>query len=176
MFDAVLAGRRFYPVVTLMQTREQNAGESSIEISISAQHLRVFQGKRQLASFVVSTSRFGVGSREGSNKTPLGDFEVGEKIGDGAQLMTVFKARKPVGVHDCQQASEGDLVMTRILWLHGCEEDNANTRGRYIYIHGTNHEQDLGQPASFGCIRMGNKDVVSLFGMVDVGGKVRIVE
>ena len=66
--------------------------------------------------------------------------------------------------------------MTRILWLYGCEEHNANTRRRYIYIHGTNHEQDLGQPASFGCIRMGNEDVARLFGMVNVGNKVRIVE
>ena len=163
-------------MVTPMQTRAQNVGESSIEISISAQHLRVFEGKRQIASFVVSTSRFGVGSGEGSNKTPLGDFEIGEKIGEGAQLMTVFKGRKPVGIHGPEQASTEDLVMTRILWLHGCEEHNANTRGRYIYIHGTNQEQCLGQPASFGCIRMGNEDVVSLFRMVDTGGKVRIIE
>jgi|TARA_B110001454_G_C12567913_1_gene370583 hypothetical protein len=159
-----------------MQTRERNVGKSSIEISISAQHLRLLDGKRQMASFVVSTSRFGVGSREGSNKTPLGDFELGEKIGEGAQLMTVFKGRKPVGIYDPAQTSAEDLVLTRILWLHGCEEHNANTCGRYIYIHGTNQEQDLGQPASFGCIRMGNEDVVSLFGMVDIGGKVRIIE
>ena len=101
---------------------------------------------------------------------------MGEKIGDGAQLMTIFKGRRPIGIHDLKQVVDGDLVMTRILWLHGCEEHNANTRGRYIYIHGTNHEQDLGQPASFGCVRMGNEDVVRLFGMVDVGNKVRIVE
>jgi hypothetical protein len=159
-----------------MQTGERNEAQTRIGISISDQNLQVLQGNRELASFVVSTSKFGVGSREGSNKTPLGDFEVGEKIGDGAQLMTIFKGRRPVGVHDFKQASDGDLVMTRILWLHGCEEHNANTRGRYIYIHGTNHEQDLGQPASFGCIRMGNEDVMRLFGMVDAGSKVRIIE
>ena len=159
-----------------MQTGERNDAETLIEISISDQHLKVFQGNRQLASFVVSTSKFGVGSREGSNKTPLGDFKVGEKIGDGAQLMTIFKGRRPVGIHDFKQVVDKDLVMTRILWLHGCEEHNANTRRRYIYIHGTNHEQDLGQPASFGCIRMGNEDVVRFFGMVNVGNKVRIVE
>ncbi|MED5587158.1 MAG: L,D-transpeptidase [Verrucomicrobiota bacterium] len=159
-----------------MQTGERNEAETRIGISISDQNLQVLQGNRQIASFVVSTSKFGVGSREGSNKTPLGDFEVGEKIGDGAKLMTVFKGRRPIGIQDLKQASDGDLVMTRILWLHGCEQHNANTRGRYIYIHGTNHEQDLGQPASFGCIRMGNEDVVRLFGMVDVGSKVRIIE
>ncbi len=159
-----------------MQTGERNEAETRIGISISDQNLQVLQGNSQIASFVVSTSKFGVGSREGSNKTPLGDFEVGEKIGDGAQLMTVFKGRRPIGIQDLKQAADGDLVMTRILWLHGCEQHNANTRGRYIYIHGTNHEQDLGQPASFGCIRMGNEDVVRLFGMVDVGSKVRIIE
>ncbi|MCP4850065.1 MAG: L,D-transpeptidase, partial [Verrucomicrobiaceae bacterium] len=118
-----------------MQTRERNVGVRSIEISISAQYLRVLDGKKQIASFMVSTSRFGVGSREGSNKTPLGDFEIGEKIGEGAQLMTVFKGRKPIGVHGPEQTSSEDLVLTRILWLHGCEEHNANTRERYIYIH-----------------------------------------
>jgi lipoprotein-anchoring transpeptidase ErfK/SrfK len=64
--------------------------------------------------------------------------------------------------------------MTRLLWLHGSEEHNANTRGRYIYIHGTSQEHCLGQPTSFGCIRMGNEDVVSLFNMIDVGSRVRI--
>ena len=159
-----------------MQTRDENVGERSIEISISAQHLRVVDGKREIASFIVSTSRFGQGSREGSNMTPLGDFEIGEKIGEKAQLMTVFKGREPVGIHDPAQSSQEDLVMTRILWLHGTEEHNINTRGRYIYIHGTNQEHFLGQPASFGCIRMGNEDVVSLFNMIDVGSRVRIFE
>ncbi|MFP6871887.1 MAG: L,D-transpeptidase [Verrucomicrobiales bacterium] len=157
-----------------MQTREKNVGERSIEISIAAQHLRVFDADREIASFIVSTSRFGVGSREGSNMTPLGDFEIGEKIGEEAQLMTVFKGRKPVGVYDPAQSSAEDLVMTRLLWLHGSEEHNANTRGRYIYIHGTSQEHCLGQPTSFGCIRMGNEDVVSLFNMIDVGSRVRI--
>jgi len=159
-----------------MQTRENNAGGRGVEISIPDQHLRVFDGKREIASFIVSTSRFGVGSREGSNMTPLGDFEITEKIGEEAQLMTVFKGRKPVGIYDPAQSSAEDLVMTRILWLHGSEEHNANTRGRYIYIHGTNQEHCLGQAASFGCIRMGNEDVVSLFNMIDVGSRVRIFE
>ncbi len=159
-----------------MQTRENNAGGRSVEISIPGQHLRVFDGKREIASFIVSTSKFGVGSREGSNMTPLGNFKISEKIGEGAALMTIFSGREPVGVYDREQSSGEDLVMTRILWLHGYEAHNANTRGRYIYIHGTNQEHCLGQPASFGCIRMGNEDVVDLFEMIDVGNRVRIFE
>ena len=159
-----------------MQTREENVGGRSIEISTSAQHLRVFDEDREIASFIVSTSKFGVGSSEGSNMTPLGDFEIGEKIGEGAALMTIFKGREPVGVYDPVQSSKEDLVMTRILWLHGSEVHNANTRGRYIYIHGTNQEHFLGQPASFGCIRMANEDVVDLFEMIDTASTVRIFE
>jgi lipoprotein-anchoring transpeptidase ErfK/SrfK len=66
-----------------------------------------------------------------------------------------------------QSSADDDLVMSRILWLDGLEEHNANTRDRYIYIHGTNHEHKIGEPASHGCIRMTNVDVIELFDLVD---------
>jgi lipoprotein-anchoring transpeptidase ErfK/SrfK len=69
---------------------------------------------------------------------------------------------------------EDDLVMTRILWLDGLEPRNANTHDRYVYIHGTNHEDEIGTAASHGCIRMRNTDVLELFERVDAGTPVEI--
>lgn len=148
-----------------------------IEISVARQAMDVFEGERLVGTYPVSTSRFGLGSEEGSNRTPLGRFRVAEKIGDGAREGTVFKGRKPVGVLGEDIANEeGDFVVSRILWLDGEEEGNANTKERYIYIHGTNHEELLGRPASIGCVRMGNADVVELFGRVPEGTRVWIGE
>ena len=72
-------------------------------------------------------------------------------------------------------ATADDLITSRILWLDGVEDHNLNTRERYIYIHGTNQEHLIGQPASHGCIRMRNQDVVQLFDLIDVGTEVEIL-
>ena len=87
---------------------------------------------------------------------------------------TVFKGRKPVTT-PVDWSTEPDLITSRILWLHGLDEENAGTRERYIYIHGTNQEQLIGQAASSGCIRMRNADIVRLFDLIDVGAAVEIV-
>lgn len=123
--------------------------------------------------YPISTSRFGLGMEEGSMKTPLGRFRVAEKIGSDAPLGTVFRNREPIGPLE-ELSQDDDLVMSRILWLDGIEEQNANTRARYIYIHGTNHEDKIGEPASHGCIRMRNTDLVELFSLVDVDTPVVI--
>ena len=87
---------------------------------------------------------------------------------------TVFKGRKPVeGPVDW--STEADLITSRILWLDGIDDENAGTKERYIYIHGTNQEQLIGQAASSGCIRMRNEDVVRLFDLVEVGALVEII-
>ena len=111
----------------------------------------------------------------GSHRTPLGTFRVGEMIGDGEPLGAVFRGRKLTGESGLGAQGE-DLVLTRILWLEGVEEHNANTRDRYIYIHGTNDEARIGEAASHGCVRMRNADVVELFGWVTPGTQVRIAE
>jgi lipoprotein-anchoring transpeptidase ErfK/SrfK len=146
-----------------------------VEVSVPDQRLRVFDGLEEVASFVISTSKFGLGSDEGSNKTPLGEFEIGEKIGDGAEPRTIFRSREVVGVWDAEHPPEEDLVLTRILWLHGREDGNANTRERYIYIHGTNQEELIGTEASHGCVRMRNDEVIDLYEMLEVGTPVTIV-
>jgi len=79
---------------------------------------------------------------------------------------TVFRSRVALKPVDPLPPTE-DLVMSRILWLDGLDEHNANTRDRYIYIHGTKHEDQIGTPASCGCVRMRNADVIELFDLVD---------
>ncbi len=106
-------------------------------------------------------------------KTPTGRFRVAEKIGEGMPVGTVFKSRRPIKATK-KLLREEDLVMTRILWLDGLEPGNANTHSRYIYIHGTNHEECIGEPASHGCIRMRNADLVELFEQVTTGTPVVI--
>jgi len=147
--------------------------EAKIQISVRAQQLILKGGRKKLASYPVSTSRFGLGSKEGSFKTPTGKFRITEKIGQGMPLGTVFKSRRPVKATK-KALREEDLVMTRILWLDGLERRNANTHGRYIYIHGTNHEEKIGLPDSHGCIRMKNADLVELFDRVSEGTPVEI--
>jgi len=144
-----------------------------IRISIGEQRLDLLVGEEVLATYPVSTSRFGLGSEEGSFKTPLGRFRIGEKIGAEMPIGTIFRGRVPLAAEDLLPPSE-DLITSRILWLDGLEPANANTRDRFIYIHGTRHEELVGQPASHGCVRMRNADIVALFDQVPVGAEVRI--
>lgn len=139
-----------------------------IQVSIARQEL-TYRGHR----FRISTGAAGVGSEEGSGKTPIGLFEVCTKHGENAPLMTVFRGRLPVGTYP--EAAQGeDAVLTRILALEGLEPHNANTRARYIYIHGTNDTERIGTPVSHGCIRMAPQDMLKLFEMCPLHCKVRI--
>ena len=108
-------------------------------------------------------------------KTPTGRFRVAEKIGGDTPAGTVFRSRMPLGPDDPPPPTE-DLVMSRILWLDGLDEHNANTRDRFIYIHGTKHEDKIGRPDSHGCVRMRNADVIELFDLVEDGAPVVIEE
>lgn len=148
-------------------------GRKTLHISVRDQRLMLESDDGSVQSYPISTSRFGLGSEEGSMKTPLGRFCIGEKIGADVAPGTVFKDRQPVE-KNAEFSPNEDLVMSRILWLDGLEEHNANTRDRYIYIHGTNHEHQIGEPASHGCIRMRNSDLVELFDLVDVDTPVVI--
>jgi len=145
-----------------------------IEVSIPDQLLRMKRNGVEIAAYPVSTSKFGIGSEEGSFKTPTGRFRIVEKIGHGAESYTVFKGRKPTG-EIARQGGDEDHVLTRILWLDGLEPHNANTKSRYVYIHGTNQEARIGQPASHGCIRMKNADLLQLFEATPVGTEIVIV-
>ncbi|HEY5991018.1 MAG TPA: L,D-transpeptidase [Candidatus Udaeobacter sp.] len=136
-----------------------------IHISIRDQKLTLKDGDTPIRSYPVSTSRFGIGTEMGSMKTPTGRFRVAEKIGGDMPGGTVFRSRVPLKPIDPVPPTE-DLVMSRILWLDGLDEQNANTRDRFIYIHGTKHEDKIGTPVSCGCVRMRNADVIELFDLV----------
>ena len=74
-----------------------------------------------------------------------------------------------------------DVITSRIMWLEGMQPGlnkggYVDTYQRYIYIHGTSEEDKIGQPASIGCIRMRNKDIVELFRKVKSGCEVNIIE
>lgn len=151
----------------------KQSAQTSIHISVARQRLSVKRGRTTLRSFPISTSKHGLGTKEGSFKTPTGRFRIAEKIGDGLPVETAFKSRIPLAPTREMLRGE-DLVMSRILWLDGLEPGNANTYSRFIYIHGTNHEDKIGQPASHGCIRMKNADVAELFRLVPLETKVVI--
>jgi len=137
------------------------------------QRLDLLEGDEILRSFPVSTSKFGLGTEVGSYKTPTGRFCISEKIGEGAPHGAIFRSRVPTGEFGSEEQPD-DHVQTRILWLHGMEEQNAGTHDRYIYIHGTNHESDIGRAASHGCVRMKNADVAELYELVKAGTEVII--
>ena len=149
------------------------SAQAKIDISIRQQRLTLKRGRKTVRSYPISSSRFGLGVEEGSMKTPLGKFRVAEKIGHGAAAGTIFKSRVPL-VPDEPPPDTTDFVTSRILWLDGLEEENANTRDRFIYIHGTKHEDKIGTPDSHGCIRMRNDDVIELFDLVDEDTPVTI--
>jgi lipoprotein-anchoring transpeptidase ErfK/SrfK len=151
----------------------KKSAQAKIHISVGKQQLMLKSGRKKLATYPISTSRFGLGAKEGSMKTPTGRFRIAETIGGGAAARTVFKNRRPVKASK-KMLREEDLVMTRILWLDGLEARNANTHDRFIYIHGTNHEESIGEPASHGCIRMRNADLVELFEQVGTDTPVTI--
>jgi lipoprotein-anchoring transpeptidase ErfK/SrfK len=147
-----------------------------IVISTRDQKLAVLDRDTLLATYPVSTSKFGLGDYLRSSRTPLGQLEVAKKIGNNAPLGAVFKDRVRTGEIVAPNSPGRDPIVTRILWLRGHEAQNANAFGRYIYIHGTPEERLIGTPASYGCIRMRSTDVVQLYNIVGVGAAVTIVD
>ena len=131
----------------------------------------------------MSSSHYGVGSAHGSLRTPLGKHAIAEKIGAGAPPGTVFKGRQPSSarllVADWSSPHGEDMILSRILWLQGLQTginsgSGVDSKERYIYIHGTHQEHLIGHPASIGCIRMRNSEVIELFDAVRVGTGVWI--
>ena len=142
----------------------------NIEIDITKQRLSF--GKR---SYPVSTSKNGLGEKNGSFCTPRGRHIVRAKIGTGQPLNTVFVRRRPTGelwsLELDMRYPGRDWMLTRILWLSGCEVGrnrlgDVDTMRRYIYIHGSPDRAEMGKPGSIGCIRMRNSDIIELFDLV----------
>jgi len=157
-----------------------------IEISLRRQLLRLLDDAgNPIREYAVSTSKNGAGELCGSDCTPRGRHVVRARIGAGQPLNTVFVGRRPTGeIYDRalgERDPARDWILARILWLSGCEPGRnrlheVDTMRRYVYIHGTSDEQRIGEPASHGCIRMRNTDVVELFDLVPAGTQVDISE
>jgi lipoprotein-anchoring transpeptidase ErfK/SrfK len=156
-------------------TPRSRASDVSVIVSVADQKMVLWQDGVELARYSISTSRFGLGDRLGSYATPLGALQVAQKIGKSVREGTVFKERRPTGEVLPPNAPGRDPIVTRIIWLRGLESQNQNSYRRYIYIHGTPEERLLGQPVSWGCIRMASKDVIKVFEAIDVGARVEIL-
>ena len=150
--------------------------KGDVVVSVKDQKLGIYSEGKLTKKYVISTSKFGLGDQQGSNRTPLGQHEVIAKIGQGLPAGAVLKSRRWNGEVLKPNAPGRDPIVSRILWLRGMETTNKNAFNRYIYIHGTPEENRLGKPASYGCVRMGMKDVVDLFNNVDIGAKVVITK
>lgn len=156
-----------------------------IIVQISSQQLELLDDAgKQLSRYAISSSGKGVGEMRGSFCTPRGKHIIRAKIGAGQPVNTVFVGRRPTGeVYTPElgvQFPERDWMLTRILWLSGCEVGfnrlgECDTMSRYIYIHGTPDSVPLGLPDSHGCIRMHNADLVELFDLVPAGTAVEII-
>ena len=155
-----------------------------IRIDVPSQTLELFDDEGSLLRrYVVSTGARGVGERNGSYCTPRGHHVIRARIGSGQPPGAVFVERRSTGeVYGPELAArfpERDWILTRILWLSGCEPGfnrlgDVDTMRRFIYIHGTPDEIPLGQPGSKGCVRMRNADIIDLFERVAVGTRVEI--
>ena len=146
-----------------------------ITINISKQALE-YKGK----SYSISTAKNGIGEVEDSYCTPTGKFKIAEKIGANLECGTVLVDRESTGeIYNADLAKKNpdrDWILTRILWLDGIELHNQNTKNRFIYIHGSPDETQMGMPGSKGCIRMHNNDVIELFESIQSGEDVIIIE
>jgi len=155
-----------------------------IYVSIKQQKLYHIQHDSIIKEYVISSSAYGIGSTSGSNKTPIGLHSIREKYGEKTPINGKMTERVFHGdiatIYTDETKSKTDDVTSRILWLEGLEKGKNKGKGidsfnRYIYIHGTSEEGRLGKPASHGCIRMKNKEVIDLYKLVEVGTLVLIL-
>ena len=157
-----------------------------LHISVGRQLMTVLDDEdRVLREYPVSTAKAGVGEVSGSYQTPRGSHVVRAKIGAGQPENTVFVRRRPTGeIWTPELAAQfpgRDWILTRILWLSGCEPGRnrlgcVDTMRRYVYIHGSPDAAEMGVPGSHGCVRMRNADIVELFDQVPCYTAVEISE
>lgn len=157
-----------------------------ISICIATQQLDLLDEQGQIIrQYLISSARKGTGQENGSFCTPLGKHIIRARIGAGQVVNTVFIKRRPTGeIYSPelgQQYPKRDWILTRILWLSGCERGfnrlgSVDTMRRYIYIHGSPDSVEMGKPGSIGCIRMRNSDLLELFDRIDAGTQVDIHE
>lgn len=153
---------------------DSGSKKNQVIISVADQKMLLLKHGKAEKVYPVSTSKFGLGSRSGSRHTPLGKHMVARKVGAHAPVGAVFKSRRRTGEILKPNAPGRDPIVTRILWLSGLQHHNRNTYSRYIYIHGTPAERSIGQPVSYGCIRMKSHDIIDLYKKLAVASRVTI--
>jgi hypothetical protein len=160
------------------------SAERFLFVRIATQTLQFYRDSSLVRSYVISTSLRPPSNIKNSLGTPRGLHEISERIGAGQPAGMVFKGRIPTGRHFSEfpvSEQKTNLITSRILWLRGLEPGvnqggDVDTYGRYIYIHGTNHEDRLGQPQSAGCVQLANLDIIALYEELRVGDQVLIVD
>ena len=157
---------------------------NQIQVDVASQALKLISFRGVIISrYSISTGSNGLGERMGSGCTPRGRHKIRIKLGSGCPENAVFVGRRPTGeIYDDRLARrypERDWILTRILWLTGCEVGRnrggaVDTLRRYIYLHGCPESEPVGIPRSHGCIRMRNSDILTLFDRVESGAPVLI--
>jgi lipoprotein-anchoring transpeptidase ErfK/SrfK len=175
MFRPVLIFFALISVISSLRAGIELAVPSRVVISVRDQKLMLLQNGAKVATYPVSTSKFGLGDAWGRMTTPLGYLAVAQMIGDHAPSGAVFHNRRFTGEVLPPNAPGRDPVITRIIWLRGLETQNAHAFSRCIYIHGTPEEKLIGHPASYGCIRMKSNDITALYNQLALGTLVQIV-
>jgi hypothetical protein len=163
-------------VAALLSSCASSGSPNEIRVSVRDQKMALMKDGKPVKVYKVSTSKFGLGDKPGSYATPLGKMKIAQKIGHGQPAGRVFHSRKPSREIVAPNSPGRDPIVSRILWLRGTEKNNAKAFGRFIYIHGTPEERNIGRPASYGCVRMKSKDVIDLFNRVPVGLTVNIIK
>lgn len=153
----------------------------NLKVDIATQKMFVFDDTQLINEYLVSTGKNGAGEQAGSEQTPRGLHIIRAKFGGSCQPNAIFVGRRSTGeifTPDLRERyPERDWIVTRIFWLSGLEKTkNRETMGRYIYIHGTPDDVEMGKPGSRGCIRMRNTDIIELFKNVPVNTHVLITE
>jgi len=153
--------------------------ERLLIVDVERQRAHLLERGRALGEWPVSTSANGIGGEEGSYRTPPGWHRIRRRIGAGAAAGTVFVSREPTGERWQGETRDDDLILTRILTLEGLEDGvnrgpGCDSLERYIYLHGTNHEDELGRATSHGCVRLSNADIAELFELVREGDVVLV--
>lgn len=164
----------------LVATAGPEADRRWLLVDTLSQRLALVEAGRISGLWPVSTAAAGLDSRQDSGGTPPGLHRIARRIGLDAEPGTVFASREPTGAIWRGESDPGDLILSRVLVLDGLEDGinrgpGVDSRERYIYLHGTNHEEHLGRPASGGCVRLANRDVIELADRVAEGDPVVIV-
>lgn len=158
--------------------REKGLKPNETAIIVSSQTQKTYLIKADgtiIKSYISSTAKNGLGNQAGSMKTPTGTLKIEQKVGAGAEKMTKFVGLEAVGKSTlATKDTKNDDITSRVLTLSGVDKNNSNAEARKIYFHGTNEEFLLGKPASHGCIRMKNDDIIEMFDLVKSGTLVQI--